>query len=224
MAEFLKVNGNPIETAAHDYISDLSTLVFPYKSVSDVLKDFQYYPLQAFNNVFANRGCPFDCSFCGFRYVWSRHVRFRPIDHLLREIIDLRKKRINTLYFCDDTFGASKKWLSEFCTALTKTCPGLKWSCEIHARLIDDKTLSLMKEAGCYKIELGIKSGNNDILHRIRKQITIEDGLMAARRIRDHGIELHVYFLIGFPFETEQSLNDTFEAIKSLKNRCLNYD
>jgi anaerobic magnesium-protoporphyrin IX monomethyl ester cyclase len=215
-----KVNGSQIETTARDYISDLSTLVFPYESVSDVLKDFQYYPLQAFNNVFANRGCPFDCSFCGSRYIWSRHVRFRPIDHLIREIVDLRKKGINTLYFCDDTFGVNKKWLSEFCAELTKSCPGLKWSCEIHARLIDDKTLLLMKEAGCYKIELGIESGNNEILQRIRKQITIEDGLLAAKRIRDHGIELHVYFLIGFPFETEQSLNDTFEAIKSLKNRA----
>jgi anaerobic magnesium-protoporphyrin IX monomethyl ester cyclase len=215
-----KVNGNQIETTARDFIVDLSTLVFPYESVSDVLKDYQYYPLQAFNNVFANRGCPYDCSFCGSRYVWSRHVRFRPIDHLIREIVDLRKKGINTLYFCDDTFGANKRWLSEFCTALIKTCPGLKWSCEIHARLIDDDTLSLMKKAGCYKIELGIESGNNDILQRIRKQITIKDGLLAARRIRDHGIELHVYFLIGFPFETEQTLNDTFNAIKSLKNKA----
>jgi len=215
-----KVNGNQTETPERDYICDLSTLVFPYESVSDVLMDFQHYPLQAFNNVFANRGCPYDCSFCGSRYIWSRQVRFRPIDHLIQEIMDLRNKGVNNLYFCDDTFGANKKWLSEFCTALTKSCPGLKWSCEIHARLIDDKTLSLMKEAGCYKIELGIESGNNDILKRIRKQITIEDGLLAAKRIRDHGIELHVYFLIGFPFDTEQTINDTFKAIKSLKNRA----
>jgi anaerobic magnesium-protoporphyrin IX monomethyl ester cyclase len=215
-----KVDGNQVETPERDYISDLSTLVFPYESVSDVLMDFQYYPLQAFNNVFANRGCPYDCSFCGSRYIWSRQVRFRPIDHLIREITDLRKKGVNTLYFCDDTFGANKKWLSEFCNALIKYCPGLKWSCEIHARLIDDNTLTLMKKAGCYKIELGIESGNNEILKRIRKQITIEDGLMAARKIRDHGIELHVYFLIGFPFETEQSINDTFVAIKTLKNKA----
>jgi len=82
---------------------------------------------------------------------------------------------------------------------------------------INDEYLSLMKKAGCYKIELGIESGNNDILKKMRKKITIEEALIAAQKIKKHGMELHAYFLVGFPFETEKSLNDSFEAMKKLK-------
>lgn len=212
-------HGNLVETAPREYLADLGSLVIPHEYAADVLVDFPSYPRHSFNNVFANRGCPFDCSFCASRYVWSRRVRFRPIDHLLREIAGLRSKGINTLYFCDDTFGVNRAWLGKLCHALIDACPGLRWSCEIHARLIDDDTLSLMKRAGCYQIELGIESGNNEVLRRVRKGITVEQGLAAAQKVTKHGIELAAYFLIGFPFETEKNLQDTYLAIRQLRNR-----
>jgi radical SAM superfamily enzyme YgiQ (UPF0313 family) len=215
-----KKGGQIIETGRREYIKDLSTLCFPYESAPLVLKDIHSYPLTSFNNVFANRGCPFDCTFCGSRYIWSRNVRFRPIDHVIREIQGLMNKGLRTIYFCDDTFGVNKIWLKNLCSALISDCPGLKWSCEIHARLIDNTSLSLMKKAGCYKIELGIESGNDEILKKMRKQITIEEGLSAAEKIIKYGIELHCYFLVGIPFETEETLRDTFVAIKKLKNRA----
>jgi radical SAM superfamily enzyme YgiQ (UPF0313 family) len=213
-------HGNLVETAPREYMPDLGNLIIPHEYAADVLVDFPSYPRNSFDRVFANRGCPFDCSFCASRYVWGRRVRFRPIDHLLREITGLTSKGINTLYFCDDTFGVNREWLVKLCHALIDACPGLRWSCEIHARLIDDDTLSLMKRAGCYQIELGIESGNNEILRRIRKQITIEQGLAAAQKVTNHGIELAAYFLIGFPFETEENLQDTYRAIRQLRNRA----
>jgi radical SAM superfamily enzyme YgiQ (UPF0313 family) len=76
-----------------------------------------------------------------------------------------------------------------------------------------------MKRAGCYQIELGIESGNNEVLRRVRKGITVEQGLAAAQKVTKHGIELAAYFLIGFPFETEKNLQDTYRAIRQLRNR-----
>ena len=210
-----------IENVPQDYIQSLDTLCFPFDNASEVLKDYEYYPITAFNNVFANRGCPYACSFCGSRGIWSKKVRFRPIDHLIAEIKNLQNMGVVSIYFCDDTFGVNKDWIVIFCNSLIKHCFGLKWSCEIHANIIDDKVLSIMKKAGCYKIELGIESGNNDILEKMKKQITIEKALEACNKIRRHGLELHAYFMAGFPFETESTLNDTLNAINKIDGHIM---
>jgi radical SAM superfamily enzyme YgiQ (UPF0313 family) len=214
-----KLDGEVVETEPREYIGDLATLCFPHESAPEALKDFDHYPLTAFGNVFANRGCPFSCAFCASRGIWGRHVRFRPVEHVIREIAGLQQKGLTSIYFCDDTFGLNKRWLSDLCHGLIRQCPGLKWSCETHAQVVNDETLSLMRKAGCYKIELGIESGDNEVLRKMRKQTTIEEALAAAAKIKKHGIELHTYFLVGLPFETEESLAATFKAIKKLKNR-----
>jgi len=215
-----KSNGNIFETQDREYLKDLNTLSHPQKYLSEVLIDFKNYPTNSFNNIFANRGCPFNCAFCASRKVWSRKVRFRPTQHVIREIKEVQKLGVRTIYFCDDTFGVNQNWLKSLCNEIKDECKGIRWSCEIHARLINVENLSVMRNAGCYKIELGIESGNNEILKKIRKQITIEEAIEAAKRIKKLGIELHCYFLVGFPFETMDDIEDTFNAIKKLKNNA----
>jgi len=106
---------------------------------------------------------------------------------------------------------------------LIKYSPGIKWSCEFHVNLVDEDTISLMKKAGCFLIQIGIESGNNEILKEMRKNITIEQALAAARIIKKYGIQLQAFFMIGFPHETEQSLNDTVTAMKKINCDALTY-
>jgi len=73
-----------------------------------------------------------------------------------------------------------------------------------------------MKEAGCFSIQIGIESGNNEILKNVRKGFLIAEALEAAQKIQNHGIELQAFFMVGFPQETEQTLNDTLSAMKQL--------
>jgi anaerobic magnesium-protoporphyrin IX monomethyl ester cyclase len=91
-------------------------------------------------------------------------------------------------------------------------------SCETHVNLVDEETVSLMKTAGCHSIEIGIESGNNEILRQIRKNITIEDALAACETIKRFDIEVVALFMVGFPDETEETLYDTYNAIK--KTNC----
>jgi radical SAM superfamily enzyme YgiQ (UPF0313 family) len=130
---------------------------------------------------------------------------------------------LRLINFADDTFGINKKYINDLCNALVVHCPGLKWSCEIHVKLIDEQTISLMKAAGCYLIHIGIESGNNEILKEIRKNITIEEALSACEIIRKHGIKLRAFFIVGFPQETEDTLNDTVAAMKKTKCDALTY-
>jgi len=213
-----RANGTVIKNDAQGFIEDLDSLPFPYENTAALLKDYKRYPKEAFKSVFATRGCPHDCIFCGSRKIWSRKVRFRSPENVVKEIKTRQAMGLGSVSFEDDYFGITKKYVFDLCGAIMEQCPGLKWSCEIHVKLVNDETIAMMKKAGCFSIRLGIESGNNGMLKTIHKNITIEEALSACRTIKRHGIDLHVFYMIGFPQETEETLLDTFEAMK--KTRC----
>lgn len=212
-----------IENAPREFIKDLDSLCFPHESAPEVLKDYDQYPRTAFKNILATRGCPFNCFFCGTRKIWSRKVRFRSPENVIKEIKGLQKMGLSSVHFDDDTFGITTQYIFDLCTALITYCPGLKWSCDLHVKLVDEQIISLMKTAGCYLIQVGIESGNNEILKAMRKNITIEEAISACEIIKKHGIELHTFFIVGFPQETEDTLNETVTAMKKIKSDVLIY-
>jgi len=213
-----KKDGRIVENSPREFIEDLDSLCFPHQSAPEVLKDYAKYPVTAFKSVFATRGCPYNCFFCGSRNIWSRKVRFRSPENVAEEINGLRGIGLRRIHFDDDTFGVTGKYISDLCGALKLHCPGLKWSCEMPVQLVDERNVSAMKSAGCFSIQLGVESGNDEILSEIRKNITIAEALDACRLIKKHGIELQVFFIIGFPQETEDTVRDTISAMK--KTRC----
>ena len=213
-----------VENAPREFIKDLDSLCFPHENAPKVLKDYNQYPLTAFTNIFATRGCPYNCFFCGSRKIWSRKVRFRSPESVIREIKGLQKMGSHLIRFDDDTFGGTnKKYINDLCNALIIHCPGLKWSCGIHVKSVNEQTISLMKAAGCYSIAIGIESGNNGILKEMRKNITIEEAFSACRIIKKHGIKLGAFFIVGFPQETEDTLNDTVAVMKKCKCDSVTY-
>ena len=215
--------GETVEAAPREYINDLDSLCFPHENAPDVLKDYDQYPRTAFRNIFTIRGCPYNCLFCGSYKIWSRKSRFRSPGNVVREIKLLQKMGLRLVHFDDDTFGVSKKYIHELCNDIRVHCPGLKWSSEIHVKLVDEQTISIMKASGCYSIQIGIESGNNEILKQMRKSITIEEALNACEIIHKHGVELKTFFIVGFPQETEETLNDTVAAMRKIKCSFLTY-
>ena len=207
-----------------EFITDLDSLGFPFASAQSALMDYEKYPITAFRNIFATRGCPFNCFFCGSRKIWSRQVRFRSPKNVIEEIKCLQKIGLKSVNFDDDNFGGgNKKYIIDLCNVLIAHTPKIKWSCEINVKLVDEEIVSLMKNAGCYQIALGVESGNNDILRQMRKGITVEEALKAANIVKKHGLITNVFFIVGFPQETESTLNDTFKAMKTIDCNQLAY-
>lgn len=207
-------DGQIIENAPREFIKDLDSLIFPHKYAPELLKDYNQYPITAFKSVFAIRGCPYNCYFCGSRKIWGRRIRFRSVENVMEEIKALQRRGLKAIHFDDDTFGVNKQYIQDLCNAIIKHCPGLKWSCESHVNLVDEATIHLMKKSGCYSMQIGIESGSNEILKKIRKSFTIEKAISACKIIKKHRIKLEAFFMIGFPWETEDTLNDTILAME----------
>jgi len=216
-------NGQVFRNPPREFITNLDSLCFPHTYAGEILKDYNKYPLTAFTNIFATRGCPNNCFFCGSRNVWSRKVRFRSPENVVEEIKSLQKIGAKIVHFDDDSFGVTKKYINDLCNALMQNCPGLKWSCEMPVQLVNEENISLMKSAGCFSIQIGIESGNNKILSAVRKNITIENALDACELIKKHGIELTTFFMVGHLQDTEDTLRDTVNAIKEVKSDLIGY-
>jgi len=212
-----------VKNSPREYIEDMDSLCFPHEIPPENLKDYDQYPITAFKNIFAIRGCPYNCFFCGSRKIWSRRPRFRSPENVIREIKGLQNKGLKSVHFDDDTFGINKKYIHELCGAIATHCPGLKWSCELHVKLVDEQTISVMKAAGCYFIQIGIESGNNEILKKMRKHITIEEAITACRIVKKQGLNLQLFFMVGYPHETEETLMDTVRVMKKIKCDVLIY-
>ena len=212
-----------VTNAARPFIEDLDSLAYPHEAAEDCLKDYEQYPKHSFQYIFGSRGCPFNCKFCGSRYTWSRKARLRSADNVAREIALLQQKGLTHVQFDDDTFGIKPSYIIELCQAIKEQAPGITWSCEIHVNLVNDKLVSAMKDSGCNAMQVGIESGNNDILKQMRKQMKIEDAYKACDIIRKHKIHLSTFFIAGFPQETEQTLADTVTAMKRVKADRLIY-
>jgi radical SAM superfamily enzyme YgiQ (UPF0313 family) len=210
-------------TAARPPVHCLDGLGFPHAEASRVLKNFSSYPTHAFSTLMATRGCPFACLFCGSRYIWGRKVRYRSPAHVVGEIQALQKLGLDTVHFDDDTFGVTKTYISKLCHVLRTECPGVRWSCELHVNLVHDDIIAELAQAGCYYIQLGVESGNNEILRQIRKGFTIEKARRAANTIKRHGLILQAFFMVGFPDETEESLRDTMDAIATINADTISY-
>jgi radical SAM superfamily enzyme YgiQ (UPF0313 family) len=211
-----------VETPNRKLVENLDTLCFPHQYAHEVLVDYDKHPKSAFKNILATRGCPYTCFFCGSNCIWGRKTRFRSVENVAKEIKSLQKMGINRIEFVDDTFGINKEYTHRLCDSMIHDCPKIRWGCETRVDLIDEKLLIHMKKAGCHSIFLGIESGNNEILKHVRKGITVEQALSAVKIIRNQGIKLTAFFIIGTPWETEDTLNDTFITMQKIRG-LLNY-
>ncbi len=206
-----------VENPLRPVIKDLDSLCIPHEIAKDVLVGYDEHPAVAFRYLFASRGCPFNCLFCGSRDVWGRKSRVRSPENVVREIQGLQARGLKRLHFEDDLFGTTKAHIHELCDAFIRELRGVQWSCELHAKLVDRETVAHMRAAGCYSILMGVESGSNEVLAAMRKSITIEEALEACGLIRAAGIELTTFFLVGFPQETEATLAATVRAMRATK-------
>lgn len=211
--------GKIIRTPAREYIKNLDMLPFPAYHLVNI-KNYiplpnQYKRLPAINIV-TGRGCPWGkCTYC---FESARLGYFRRIspERTIELIKKLRKDYgIKEISFWDDIFVIGEKWMEDFCNLIRKEKIDLTWSCYARVDMVTPKILKKMKEAGCWNIFYGIESGNQELLDRIKKGITLKQAEDAVRWTREAGIESRGALMFALPGETPEQAEKTIKfAIK----------
>ena len=208
-------NNQVIITKPRELIKNLDTLPFPDRKSLLYVKR---YPPNAFGTVISSRGCPFNCAFCESRIFWQKRVRFRSAENLVDELESIVKEfGSREFIFQDDSFTINHARIERFCELLKERDIDIFWSCNSRVDTINDRLIKVMKGAGFYSIRVGIESGNNSMLRRMKKGTTVEEIKKAVNVLKRNKIETLGWFILGYPGENKKTIRDTYRLMKELK-------
>lgn len=216
---YYKIKGEIKKTAPREFIKDLDALPFPGRHL--VLHPELY--THEFGSLIMGRGCPFKCTFCGSKIMWTTKVRSRSPENVIREIEMIKDEYgIRSFSFQDDTLTFSKKRLLELCGLLIERRAKIHWSSYSRVDIISEEMLPILKKSGCYSLGFGVESGSKRMLKIMKKDIDLEEAVSARKLLKRYGIDFCSLFLIGTPDETVEDLKDTIKFVKILKPDSVN--
>lgn len=214
--------GRVIKNPVRPLLQDLDSLPFCDREVFDFQKLLNYHQ---YLEVRSSRGCPFRCSFCvnsSYQELYrgkGRYYRVRSHESVLDEIESLveRYKNINSIIFDDDLISVNKKWTLGLLEKYEQRFD-FPFNITVRADLVTEDFTHALKKAGCNMVMMGVESGDpylrNEVLN---KGITDEQIIEAARIIKDAGIHLWTFNMIGVPYETPQTVEKTIALNKRIK-------
>jgi anaerobic magnesium-protoporphyrin IX monomethyl ester cyclase len=131
----------------------------------------------------------------------------------IREILALGYDR---LWIADDSFTLDTAYLQEFCRRKIRDGLPFTWVCLSRVDRLNESIVGTMRDAGCVRVYLGLESGNDETLRLMGKRASVREGIEAVRLFRKVGIETSGFFIIGYPGETQRSIDDTLALASSL--------
>lgn len=217
-------NGERIKINPSIFVEDLDKFGMP----SWDLMPPDTYPLAPHGGFFKNypiapiiitRGCPFACTYCAGYLVSGKKIRHRSIDGVIEEIKVLYNKYgIREIHIEDDNFTFYHDLVYEFCKKLKENHLDVTWTCPNGVRLdsLTKELLMAMKESGLYSISVGVESGSDRVLKDMKKNLTKGKIREKIKLIKDCGLEVSGFFIIGYPTETKKDIMETINFAKSL--------
>ena len=166
-------------------------------------------------SIMVTRGCPYSCDFCS-KPVWGNDYRRPSLERVFAEIRDILSYGYDRLWIADDSFTLDLKYLRDFCERKIGKGLSFTWTCLSRVDRLDEEIVGLMKDAGCVRVHLGLESGNDDTLRLMGKRVAVADGIEAVRLFRQAGIETAGFFIVGYPGETEESIDETLALATTL--------
>ncbi len=174
-----------------------------------------------FVTIIAGRGCMYNCSFCqpAERIIFGRQVRRRSVPNVIAELKHLRQKyNFASFMFHDDTLIEDRKWVMDFCQAYRAEGFHQPFFCQGRSDIIvrHEDMVQLMIDAGLRGFFIGFESGSDRVLRFIRKGVTREQNLEAARICKKHGIAIWANYMLGLPTETKEEIMETISMLKEI--------
>lgn len=159
------------------------------------------------------RGCFYNCTFCCKDVIWGNTIIFREPTKVVNEMISLNNDYgVNLFFFTDLNFTSNKREVISLCNEIIDRKLQLNWFCMANINTTDEELIDFMKLAGCSKIMYGVESVSKDTRQKVKKPVSskYKDILEYTAQ---KGILVHAFYIIGFPWETEQSLLNSIDEI-----------
>ena len=215
---YKKVNGQihihpPAETPVN-----LDDLPFPNRKLINLDEYFSAADRQKMTTMYTSRGCPFRCVFCD---VGEKVFRYRSPEKIVDEFESIKSMGVQEIHIFDDTFNVSRQRVIDMCGEILKRGLKINWSARVRVVPFDREMASLMKQAGCKRLHVGVEAFDDDILRKIKKNTTTAQINTFFSLCNEFKIDTLAYFIVGFPQETQEYRDTLFRKLKQLKARYL---
>ena len=217
-------NFQPVKNDKRPFIDNLDILPFPARHLVDnsIYRRPDNGKVQAVIKV--ARGCPFHCFFCLATPVSGAKVRTRSPENIVAELkVCVEKYNIKNFLFWSDIFNFDREWTLELCQKIIESGLKITWSSNTRADTMDDEMAKMMYKSGCRLVSIGVESGSQKMLDNIGKKITLDDIRNTVKILKKNKIKIYNYFVIGLPWETEETVEETIKFAIELDSNFISF-
>jgi hopanoid biosynthesis associated radical SAM protein HpnJ len=217
-------NGEIIANRDRAMIEDMDSLPFVtevYKRDLRIEDYFIGYLKHPYISIYTGRGCKSRCTFCLWpQTVGGHRYRTRSPEHVAAEIRLAMQyfPQVQEFFFDDDTFTDDLPRAEAIARELGKL--GVTWSCNAKANVPRD-TLKVLRDNGLRLLLVGYESGNQQILHNIKKGMRVEVAREFTKNCHELGIKIHGTFILGLPGETKETIQETIRFAQEINPHTL---
>jgi hopanoid biosynthesis associated radical SAM protein HpnJ len=203
---------------------DVLPMVSPiYRRDLDLTKYYGGYQRHPYVSFYTGRGCKSRCTFCLWPQTIAGHrYRHRSVPKVIEEVKYVLKEmpEIKEIFFDDDTLADAHDFVVELSGELRKLgfgTPGfpVTWGCNAKAN-VPQPVLKAMKEGGCRVLLVGYESGNQKILHNIKKGLLVDVARQFTKDAHALGLTIHGTFILGLPGETLETIEETIKYAQEI--------
>lgn len=206
------------ENKERPFIADLDELPFPAWDLVDTGLYSLPFSGKPFLLVATARGCPYGCTFCANKIYYGSRLRKRSPGRIVDEMQWAGERfGIHDFLIWSESFTNDQEYAMETAAEIRRRGLGIDWVCNSRVDTVSPRLLEAIKAAGCWMIGYGIESGSQEVLDSVRKGTTLAQSANAVRMAQEAGLEVTGHCILGFPGETEATMQETINFTKFLK-------
>ncbi|HZY31477.1 MAG TPA: radical SAM protein [Candidatus Methylomirabilis sp.] len=170
-------------------------------------------------HLLTSRGCPARCIFCSAGAMAGGKYRMRSAESVVDEMVYLQRLGMgDKVKFLDDTLTADVERLEQILDLMERLGIQMIWGAESRVDVVTESFLARMARLGCVSIQFGVESGSQEVVDKVGKRISLHKVLFAVECARRVGMHVCCSFIIGHPYDTEQTIKETLDLALRLQN------
>jgi hopanoid biosynthesis associated radical SAM protein HpnJ len=223
---YREADGRIVHNPSRPILENMDELPFVapvYKRDLKIENYFNGYLNHPYVSFYTGRGCRSKCTFCLWpQTVGGHRYRVRSAENVLAEVKWIKENlpEVKEIMFDDDTFTDSSNLPRVEAIARGMGELGVTWSCNAKAN-VPYATLKVMKENGLRLLLVGYESGDDQILHNVKKGLRTDIARRFTQDCHKLGILIHGTFILGLPGETSETIAETIRFAKEINPRTI---